>query len=240
MTLQNSNSNEDSEPVTLSEPKSEPLSFHPGSSLEKRLPAWRFFLPLLLQIGVIISVPAAAFHTHLTGKTVILQTAPVDPYSLLQGYYQILSYDISSEAPLKRLPGWKDLPRTSFSCPKGQSCEAQQVIPAGTPVYVILEAPKTQDQSGRPLPWKPVAVSAKLPENVSANQVVLQGKYHYSRIEYGLETYYMPESQREQVNADINATQSQERQAFVVEIKVNSQGKAIPVSLWVRDKNYRF
>ena len=76
----------------------------------KRLPAWRLWVPLLLQIGLIAAVPATAVYTFMTGKTVVLQTAPVDPYDLLRGYYQVLSYDISDRTNLEKLPGWKDLP----------------------------------------------------------------------------------------------------------------------------------
>ena len=59
-------------------------------------------------------------------------------------------------------------------------------------------------------------------------------------IEYGLERYYMPENQRDQINSTITEAQRNNQQSFVVEVKVNAQGKAIPVSLWVRDRNYKF
>ncbi|MEO9124284.1 MAG: GDYXXLXY domain-containing protein, partial [Microcoleus sp.] len=80
------------------------------SPAAKRLPAWRLWVPLLLQIGLITAVPATAVYTLVTGKTVVLQTAPVDPYDFLRGYYQVLSYDISDPRNLEKLPGWKDLP----------------------------------------------------------------------------------------------------------------------------------
>lgn len=196
---------------------------------KKRLPSWRLLLPLFFQLAIIGSVPAQAVYTHLTGKTVILQTAPVDPYDLLRGYYQVLSYDISTPETLKTLPGWKELSNN------------QDNIPSGTAVYVILEQPTLQPtESPRPQAWEPTAVSSTLPNSLPANQIALKGESNGWRIEYGLETYYMPEDQRVQVNQNITDAQRNEPQSFVVEVKVNAQGKAVPVSLWVRNQNYKF
>lgn len=88
--------------------------------------------------------------------------------------------------------------------------------------------------------WKPIKVSAEYPDNLSNNQIALQGKSTGWNIEYGLERYYMPENQRDQINSTITEAQRNNQQSFVVEVKVNAQGKAIPVSLWVRDRNYKF
>lgn len=188
--------------------------------------SWKFWLPLAFQTALIVAIPAQAILVHLTGKTAILQTAPVDPYDLLRGYSQTLSYDISRKETLKNLPGWNELnqeKRNSFN------------------LYVILEAPAKQTSSGRPQPWKPVAVTASPPANLPANQVALKGRSRYGSIIYGLETYYFPEDQREQFNKDISQAQTGVgRSQFVVEVKVDSQGNSAPVSLWVRDRNYRF
>ncbi|MDF0552885.1 GDYXXLXY domain-containing protein [Kamptonema sp. UHCC 0994] len=228
-------------PELVNENLVDPSAFKLPAS-EQRLPAWRVWVPLLLQIALIVSVPAQAVYTHITGKTVILQTAPVDPYDLLRGYSQTLGYDISNQNNLNRLPGWKDLPSDSVPCPvNSTNCsKSPQYLKPGTSIYVILEAPKTTSNSGRPKPWKPVRVSINKLTNLPANQVAIKGKYNGGRIEYGLETYYMPENRREEVNADIRETQSRQPQSFVVETKIDAEGHAVPVSLWVRDRNYRF
>ncbi|MEG4073240.1 GDYXXLXY domain-containing protein [Microcoleus sp. Pol14C2] len=207
----------------------------------KRLPAWRLWVPLLLQIGLIAAVPATAVYTFLTGKTVVLQTAPVDPYDFLRGYYQVLSYDISASTNLQKLPGWKDLPTEKTPCPPGIVCakNTNNVKPQ-TSFYVILEAPKTATNPGRPQAWKPVRVSLENPANLPANQIAIKGKYNGWQMEYGLETYYMPEDEREKVNQEISEAQRKQRQSFLVEVKVDKTGHAVPVSLWVRDRNYRF
>jgi uncharacterized membrane-anchored protein len=208
----------------------------------KRIPAWRMWIPLLLQIGLIVAVPAPAVYTFVTGKTVVLQTVPVDPYDFLRGYYQVLSYDISQQNNLEKLPGWKDLPGDKIPCPPGISCSDKNThnVKSGTSFYVILESPKAPTNSGRPQAWKPVGVSLQNPPNLPANQIAIQGKYNGWRMEYGLETYYMPEHEREKVNNEIGEAQRGQRQSFVVEVKVDKKGHAVPVSLWVRDRNYRF
>ncbi|MEG4068471.1 GDYXXLXY domain-containing protein [Microcoleus sp. Pol11C2] len=207
----------------------------------KRLPAWRLWVPLLLQIGLIAAVPAPAVYTFMTGKTVVLQTAPVDPYDFLRGYYQVLSYDISERTNLQKLPGWKDLPAEKIYCPPGVVCpQNTQKVKPQTSFYVILEAPKTAPNPGRPQAWKPVRVSLENPTNLPANQIAIKGKYNGWQMEYGLETYYMPEDEREKVNQEISEAQRQQRQSFLVEVKVDKTGHAVPVSLWVRDRNYRF
>ena len=207
----------------------------------KRLPAWRMWVPLLLQIGLIAAVPATAVYTFITGKTVVLQTAPVDPYDFLRGYYQVLSYDISDLTNLQKLPGWKDLPTEKKPCPPGIVCPKNpHNVKPKTSFYVILEAPKTATNPGRPQAWKPVRVSLENPGNLPANQIAIKGKYNGWRMEYGLETYYMPEDEREKVNQEISEAQRKQRQSFLVEVKVDKTGRAVPVSLWVRDRNYRF
>ena len=207
----------------------------------KRLRAWRMWVPLLLQIGLIAAVPATAVYTFITGKTVVLQTAPVDPYDFLRGYYQVLSYDISDRTNLQKLPGWKDLPGETTPCPPGAACpQNTHNVYRKTSFYVILEAPKAATNPGRPQAWKPVRVSLENPVNLPANQIAIKGKYNGFLMEYGLETYYMPENEREKVNQEISEAQSNQRQSFLVEVKVDKTGHAVPVSLWVRDRNYRF
>ncbi|EAW35429.1 GDYXXLXY domain-containing protein [Lyngbya sp. PCC 8106] len=196
---------------------------------KKRLPSWRLLLPLCFQLAIIGLVPAQAVYTHITGKTVVLQTAPVDPYDFLRGYYQVLNYDISTLENLKTLPGWEEFSNN------------QDYLPSGTTIYVILEQPTLQPtESPRPQAWEPIKISSTLPKDLPNNQIALKGESNGWRIEYGLETYYMPEDQRVQVNQNITDAQRNEPQSFVVEVKVNAQGKAVPVSLWVRNQNYKF
>lgn len=187
-----------------------------------RLSSWHLWLPLLIQTGLILFIPAQDAYTYIAGRQITLQTAPVDPYDLLRGHYQTLGYEISQFNQLKQLPGgeW-------FTDQPGQARS----------FYLILEAPAQQTQP--PQPWQPVRISLTHPGSLPANQIALQGQTDgYGSITYGLETYYMPESQRDRLNQDIS--QQTDQRAFVVDVKIDGSGNAVPISLWVADRNYRF
>ena len=190
-----------------------------------QLPRWRFLLPLLFQLGLIAAVPAQAVYTHLNGRTVILQTLPVDPYDLLRGYSQTLRYNVSQVENLEQLPGWEQA---------AQSQENTEPL-KGTHLYVILEAPDGESIQ----PWKAVAVSRERPSALPDNQIALQGKLNNGWLEYGLEQYYFPEDEREEINGAITQAQAG-TQPFLVEVKIDSLGKSVPVSLWVGDRHYQF
>lgn len=203
-------------------------------SLNLSVPAWRFWLPLLFQLGLIAAIPAQDAYTYVWGKTVVLQTAPIDPYDFLRGYSQTLSYDISNPTTLKQLPGWQEIETSRGSRHR--------------PFYLVLEAPPTASATP-PAPWKPVRVSVERPSNLPANQIALRGSYQGWQVEYGLETYYMPADRRDEINAEISRVQQNARpnqpgdrgrQAFVVEVKVDDRGNAVPVSLWLDKQSYRF
>ncbi len=188
-----------------------------------KIPLWRFIVPFLLQLIIILSIPSQSFYTYAFGETIVIQTRPVDPYDLLRGYSQTLRYDISDLNELKQLPGGKDLKQAKT-------------------FYVILKAPESQDQQP-PLPWIPSKIRIEKPQNLPDNEIAIAGTVENSRwANYGLETYYMPENIREQINREISQLQQQSNRekSFVVEIKVDAQGNAIPNSLWIGDRNYNF
>lgn len=191
----------------------------------KPIPILRFIIPFVIQAGLLFAIPAQSTYTYLTGRTVILQTVPVDPYNILTGYYQILSYDISTRSTLEKLPGSKD------------------ILKDGKSFYVILEEEKSNSK-GIPKAWTPRRLTEKFPDSLPDNQVALKGDYKRGSIKYGLEKYNIPEDQRNKINNNISqarrsATENR-MQPIVVEIKVDSQGKAVPISMWVKEKNYRF
>lgn len=206
------------------QPQVQPTSQETLLPPAKRLPGWRLWLPLAFQALLIVAVPARDAYTFVTGKPVTLQTAPVDPYDLLRGYYQTLSYDISRPETLQALPGGELITNI-----QGQLAR----------FYVVLEAP-AQSDAVPPQPWKPVRLSTDRPTDLAPNQVAIAGEWNGWSVSYGLETYYMPEDQRQQINTDISQVQQQTPEAFVVEAKVDASGNAVPISLWVRDRNYRF
>lgn len=211
-------------PIEEPNPTSEPvpqISTEPPSPVT--VPLWRFLVPLVLQAVLILAVPGQAVWTYLTGKTVILQTQPVDPYDFMRGYSQTLSYKISNPDNLDNLPGWQEVQQNNGS----------------DRLFVILQAPATDPGGGIPKPWQPVAVAPTCPRNLPPNRVALKGKLIGNwQVQYGLETYYMPEDQRDKINQEIRLLQ--QHRSFVVEVKISDNGNAVPITLWVGATNYRF
>jgi uncharacterized membrane-anchored protein len=197
----------------------------------QKLPISRMALPLFLQSLLICSIPFQSVYALMTGTTVILKTQPVDPFDLLRGYYQTLSYDISSFNTLEKLPGWKDISDARVGC---NGCINN--IDRHQQVYITLV--KTTGINQNQQAWKPVAIDKQLPANLSADRIALRGISDGNRILYGLETYYMPEDRKDSVNTDIIKSRSAEQ--LLVEIKVDNRGLATPVSLWIGKKKYHF
>ncbi len=142
-----------------------------NSENKNKIAWWKFLLPFSVQLLIILAIPSQSLYTYTLGKTVTIQTIPVDPYDLLRGYSQTLRYDIISNwNDLKKLPGGNNLEQT------------------GT-FYVTLQAPESLDKQP-PLPWTPVAVSNEKPDNLAENQIAMAGKkINYRLAVYGLETY---------------------------------------------------
>jgi uncharacterized membrane-anchored protein len=201
----------------------------PNLEQHRKLPFARLAIPLFLQSLLICSISAQSIYALATGTTVVLKTVPVDPYDLLRGYYQTLSYDISSFSTLEKLPGWKSL-----------KSQAEGVYLAKNQQVFITLAKTKATNATSPQAWKPVAIDAQMPANLSADNIAIRGVSNGDRVIYGLETYYMPEDRKDGVNADINTSQNRGSRNLLVEIKVDSRGVATPVSLWVGAKQYRF
>jgi uncharacterized membrane-anchored protein len=223
-----------SEAITDLAPLSPLPSTSPATPVEPPLQApswgqkmanWRFWVPMVIQSAFIVMVPFQSAMTYATGQTVTLQTVPVDPYDLLRGYSQTLRYEISDRQTLASLAGGKEV----FS---------QDLSLRPTRFYVILEAP-TQ-QTSPPAAWKPVRVSRTRPKDLPSNQIALQGRDEWQQIVYGLETYYMPEAQRKDINSRISQLRSNSNQGFVVDVRIDARGRSVPDSLWLGDRQYRF
>ncbi len=222
-------------------------SINPTSTAVARAPRTTllglFSVALAVQTLLILLLPIQSARTYFTGETVILQTAPVDPYDIMRGYYVTLSYDISRTDALQSLPGWDQVePEPTEYRLRSHFAQADK-----TPyIYVVLEQPQAEQaeqvaSAQPPAAWKPVRVSPTLPSDLPDNQVALRGKLQYGWINYGLESYYIPEDQRIQINAEISDIQWQNQsEGFVVEVRVNEQGEAVPASLWVGNTHYQF
>lgn len=168
-------------------------------------PVLWFALALALQVLILASIPAQKAYTRATGRSVILKVAPVDPYSILSGYYVTLGYEISRPGALL----------------------ADKVPANGATVYTVVE----QNSDGI---WQPVEVTTSLPQALPNNRVFLRGRYTGWQIEYGIENFYIPETQREAVAEDLQKHPDKAR----VEIKVDRGGNAALVRLIIEDRVY--
>ncbi len=196
-------------------------------------PPWRFAVTLLAQFALIVGVPAQAMITYFAGEPVILQTAPVDPYDLLRGYSQTLNYDISQVSILEKLPGWETI-KAELEADADNAFQPMLI-------YVTLGSPETEMNQGIPTPWEPVAVGLNPPKDLAIDEVALAGQLYYGQVTYGLERYYMPEDQKDGINdhiADINRRFPTDP-PMVVEVRVKGN-HAVPATLWVGDRAYRF
>jgi uncharacterized membrane-anchored protein len=145
--------------------------------------------------------------TH--GRTVLLETHPVDPRDLLRGDYVSLSYKISN-VPLKLfMPPLTNSPA------------------AGSKVYVVLE---------RRGDFHEIVRAETTAPSAEANQVVLRGRsggrwWHPSadivQVEYGLERYYVPEGT------------GNPRGKVTVEVAVPSSGNGMIKQVFIDGKPYR-
>jgi uncharacterized membrane-anchored protein len=171
--------------------------------MTQSFPKPRFFwIAFVVQLLMMAGVPAQAIYTQLTGQSVILKTIPVDPYDPMRGYSTTLRYDISEVKLLRTLPGWKDLPTIADTSPDYEKPKKAKppILKPGSTIYVTLEQDRSAKSTKTLPPWKATAISEKLPAQRSPEKVILRGVVNSSQfssqfVDYGLETYYMPESQ---------------------------------------------
>ncbi len=152
-----------------------------------------FLAAVVLQVLILLGVPARKAYTRATGRDVVLKVAPVDPYSILSGYYVILGYDISRPADFPNAPKF----------------EPDEVI------YAIVE----QQAEGV---WKPVAMERELPKNLPANRIAIRGRWNEWRINYGIEEFYIPEGKRDVIADDLSKNQADARVDLKVDAQGNA------------------
>lgn len=159
------------------------------------------FLWIAVAVGLIISKQ----HIIRTGKTVLLETVPVDPRDFLRGDYVVLRYKISTIV-------LQQIQRKSY-CGQGEK------------VYVKLEP--------RERFWEAVAVKTKKP--VSDNGVYLKARVKYCydeklELNYGIESYFVPEGEGKDIEKNMQGNKS----SVEVEVLVDTSGNAIIKKVFVK------
>lgn len=141
-----------------------------------------FIAAVAIQALILVGVPARKAITLATGKSAVLKVEPVDPYSVLSGYYVTLAYEISRAA----------------SFPNGRE------LSDGDLCYAVIEM-------GEDGIWKAVSLERELPANLSDNRAALLGRIQYGRIEYGIEEFFIPETKRVAIADDLRANPQKAR-----------------------------
>ena len=177
--------------------------------MSKRASLVAFTVAVVIQILILVAVPARKVFTKATGKTVVLKVQPVDPYSILSGYYATLGFDISR---IDAFPNAKGMVHR-FS--------------EGTWVYAIVE-------NGDDGTWKPISLEHELPANLPDNRAALLGQIYRGTIRYGIEEFYIPEAQRHRIAEELSRNIDKAR----VEVKVDRGGHAALERLRIEDRVY--
>ena len=177
--------------------------------MSKRATLVAFIVAVAIQILILVAVPARKVFTMATGKTVVLKVQPVDPYSILSGYYATLGFDISRV--------------DAFPNARGMSQEFSD----GAWLYAIVE--KGEDGT-----WKPISLEPELPANLPDNRAALLGRINHGAIRYGIEEFYIPEAKRYSIAEDLSRNVDKAR----VEIKVDRSGHTALERLIIEDRVY--
>ncbi len=168
---------------------------------------WTLRLVLLLAVQFVILglVAADKIRAEIWGREILIQTAPYDPYDFLSGYHAALRYEIS------QLPD--DVEKDAYEM--------------NDPVFVLL-APDPNDT------WQIESVHAEPVDPLEENAVMLRGRISRDRIFYGIEHFYFPETQRDEINSGLreNPDKSYAR------IKVSRDGHAVLLGLIIDGKEY--
>lgn len=177
--------------------------------MSKKTQTILFLIALTIQIFIVASVPLKQLRVKQTGKTVLIKTAPYDPYDFLSGYYMRLNFEISNADNF----GQTDL-----------DIEEQRE----KTVYSII-------QKGENDIWHPLRITVDKPEELGADAIFIKGKLRYGRIKYGIEKFYIPETERETMADKLR----QNSDDTLVKIKIDRKGNPVLESLIIAGTEYR-
>jgi len=171
-----------------------------------------FILAVAAQSAILAAVPGRQVYARFTGKLITIKTAPADPYDFLSGYHVILNYEIS------RPPGFE---------PTGWNRRSARE--RNKPVYVMLKA-------GDDKIWSATSVHDTRPQDVPAGCLFIKGREDGRRIRYGIESYFIPEKSRRQIEKDLRENRRQAK----AQIKVDRFGNAALIRLLIEDRVYEY
>ncbi len=158
----------------------------------------RFCAIVALQLLLLGGLIAGKQITLAFGERILLKTVPVDPRDMFRGDYVALNYEIS------RLEQWKW---------QGESFKK------GDPVYVTLR------REGRF--WVADSASKAPPAD---GRLFLRGRAtqvssEYLQVEYGIESYFVPEGKGRELERD-------GAKGLTVEVALDRHGRAVIRAVW--------
>jgi uncharacterized membrane-anchored protein len=165
-----------------------------------------FALAVAVQVVLLGALAGSGLAIRTWGTPITLRVAPYDPYSIMRGYYASLQYDINR--------------------PPADMWGEQHNY--GTDVYAEL-AP------GKESVWELVALHRAWPKEVPPSHVLLRGKEYGERIEYGIEQYFVPETER-----GVIETALREHPDGVATIRIGPFGIAQVESINVGGREFRY
>jgi uncharacterized membrane-anchored protein len=175
-----------------------------------------FALAVALQVLILAGIPAQRIWVLSTGRTLEMEIVPVDPYNVLSGYYARLGYSISDPA----------------------SFPSHEALEDGDTVYAVME----RDADGS---WRPLEIMEELPRGLTPDRIALKGSVDKSswrtRIHYGIETFYVPETDRQGVEQGLRSRGEEGDPPVdpsIAIIKVDAHGRAAIVSIRVAGRTY--
>jgi len=131
-----------------------------------------FAAAVALQVLILVLVPMQQIRSLVTGRTIELAVEPVDPYSIMKGYFVTLSYSI---------------------CRPDRFFANSAHLHDGQTVYTVVE-------EGADGLWVPVSLTTYPPNHLDQGRIFLKGRSKGWRgISYGIEEYSIPEARRDDV-----------------------------------------
>jgi uncharacterized membrane-anchored protein len=164
-----------------------------------------FFLAVVVQVLILLSLAGRHAYTLRTGQTVLLETAPVDPWEVFRGQYVQLSYKISqlseNEVAMTGMP-FKSRQQVHVTLKKGDTGFWNAVSVSDTKpraaqgeVIMLARVQWVMDTSGK-----------------------LDGGERKVFLHYGIEQFYIPEGQ--------GSTLEGNRAGLAVQARVDAFGRA--------------
>lgn len=168
-----------------------------------------FIIAMLIPMIAILAFIGYNYYTYSTGKEILLKTVPVDPWDLFRGDYVNLRYEISTI----------DIAHIPYN----GNIDSEEV-------YAVLSRGEKF--------WSVASVGDYKPALRNNDEVCIKGKITDFRnkqliIEYGIESYFVPEGKGKDIEREI-------RNNVSVMVSVDSNCRAIIKELYINDKPVQF